>query len=133
MWYRDKRLLEMRVKGLRMSRGPLGPYLKEPVATPPAGLTSDWTYLPFVHAFDPLLFTSCMHACMHSFIHSKQVAGLSRVDAMIPMGMISETAQCCISLKAYHPFRAPCIILDRIFGLYWGYIGIMENKMETTI
>ena len=23
--------------------------------------------------------------------------------------------------------------VDRILGLYWGYIGIMEKKMETTV
>ena len=25
------------------------------------------------------------------------------------------------------------IIYKAIYGLYWGYIGIMEKKMETTI
>ena len=38
-----------------------------------------------------------------------------------------------LELRASDVHVAIWYIVDRILGLYWGYIGIMEKKMEATI
>ena len=55
-------------------------------------------------------------------------------NIVVAYDITSRTCRCYPS-ECYNilPVQTGSFQLDIILGLYWGYIGIMEKKMETTI